>query len=309
MNLGWAAATAAVSFAVAQATPTQGAQLVVLAVALVVLGLPHGALDDRVSARIFRVRGILFYVAYLAPVVATGLAWWVAPQASFLAFLAASAWHFGEGDLRELGPGPGATAARLTRGALIVGVLFTAQPAQVAELLGPSLSAEAPPAHASVTIALSLLAVHAAALIAARGDRLSTTRAVVDAAAVTLWLSLAPPLLAFAGYFACWHSRAHVETLYREGFGRAFWVRSLRLTVAAAVGGAVVLACVHRFAPQVAIAEALLPVIAALAAPHMALVEAWRRRARSGLWAHGGPRLRKEGAASNHAPPGAVARR
>jgi len=285
VRLGWAAVTLVVSIVVALATPTQSAQLVALAFAVVVLGLPHGALDDQISDRVFRVRGAGFYAAYLAPVVGTGMIWWAAPQFSFLAFLAASAWHFGEGDLRGFAPSRGMNAARLTRGTLVVGVLFTARPAEVAELLGPVLSAGAPPAHAAPTIALSLLAIHAATLLAVGGGGRSTNRALLDAAAVTVWLSFAPPLLAFAGYFACWHSRAHVETLYREGFGRSFWGRSLRLTLAAAAGGTVVLASVHHFAGEVAVAEALLPVIAALATPHMALVEAWRRRARSGLGA------------------------
>jgi len=272
----------AVALAVSSAPPSLAGQLVLLAAGSAVVGLPHGAVDHDVSARAGSLTGPAFYGAYIAAVAAVGLAWWLAPPVMFLTFLVASAWHFGEGDLRHL-PGAG-TLARATRGLLVIGVLFSAQPDAVSGLLGPTLAALMPPPAWSGPLAASLLSLHTAVLLANPG--LPFRRRVgasADALVVTLWLWNAPPILAFAGYFCLWHSLAHVRTLTREGVVQQLFPRALPLTLAAAVGMGLGLLILFRNVPEGAIASALLPAIAALATPHMVLVELWRRRAASRL--------------------------
>jgi len=272
----------AVALAVSSAPPSLAGQLTLLTMGSAVVGLPHGAIDHDVAARAGSVTGPSFYAAYLATVAAVGVAWWLSPSVMFLAFLVASAWHFGEGDLRHL-PAAG-TRARATRGVLVVGVLFCARPDAVAGLLGPELAALMPPPAWTGPIAASLLALHIAMLLVTSGiRRRRRVGAAADALGVTLWLWNAPPILAFAGYFCLWHSLAHVRTLTREGIGSQLFPRALPLTLAASVGLALGLYVLLRSVPEGAVASALLPVIAALATPHMVLVEVWRRRMGSGL--------------------------
>lgn len=278
----------AVALAVSSAPPSLAGQLTLLAIGSAVIGLPHGAVDHDVAARARSLTGVPFYVAYLGLVLVVGLTWWLAPQVAFLGFLAASAWHFGEGDLRHLAPVR--TLGRVTRGLLVVGVLFSAQPDAVATLLGPSLAGLMPPAAWSGPIAASLLSLHIAVLLATPGIPFGRrSRAVADAVVVTLWLWCAPPILAFTGYFCLWHSLAHVRTLTREGIVQQLFPRALPLTLAASIGLVVGLQVLFRTVPEGAVASALLPAIAALAMPHMVLVELWRHRAASGLLVESAP--------------------
>lgn len=269
-------ALGAIAWCAAIGAPPESLQLVLLALAGLTVGLPHGAVDHHVADRL-GVRGLAFYGPYLAIAAGVGLAWWGFPALSFGGFLLLSAWHFGEGDLRHLALERLDTAVRWTRGLLVVGTLFLAQPSAVADLLGPGLAATVPSVD-PVWAILWLLGAHAVVLaVALESQPRAFEAALLDAAVVTAWLAVAPPLLAFAGYFGVWHSLAHIRTLRLEAVGRPLWWSALPLTVAAAVGGGAGLAAVHLADPTAPVAAVVLPVVAALATPHVVWVERWRQ--------------------------------
>ena len=80
-----------------------------------------------------------------------------------------------------------------------------------------------------------------------------------------------------------------MRTLTREGIVQQLFPRALPLTLAASIGLVVGLQVLFRTVPEGAVASALLPAIAALAMPHMVLVELWRHRAASGLLVESAP--------------------
>ena len=75
------------------------AELIIAAIAISVLGLPHGALDPWVAwrAKLFETSlGLLsFLVSYIALCLVGLGAWSIAPTCSLIAFLSYSALHFG----------------------------------------------------------------------------------------------------------------------------------------------------------------------------------------------------------------------
>ncbi|MBO85520.1 MAG: hypothetical protein CL927_09185, partial [Deltaproteobacteria bacterium] len=194
--------------------PSIAWQLIALLVAMATTGLSHGAVDHLVASRCFRVQGVWFYLPYLAVSAVTAMIWLGSPPLALAVFLAISVWHFGEGDLRDHAPNLERRAmASLTRGLIVVGVLFTAWPDEVAGLLGPDLW-RMPAFERTPWIPLVLCGAHVLSLVVStRRWRASLELAVYDALVLALWLWVAPPILAFAGYFAVWHSMAHIDTL------------------------------------------------------------------------------------------------
>ena len=93
---------------------------------IVLIGLPHGALDGAVAMHLGIVRRfsdlarfIILYVALAALVVVT---WTVAPSISLILFLTISMLHFGAGDVKNGQGSLGFTEALAHGGLAIVGI-------------------------------------------------------------------------------------------------------------------------------------------------------------------------------------------
>jgi beta-carotene 15,15'-dioxygenase len=250
-----------------------------LALALfVTLGLPHGALDHRVGSQELGWSWWFFHGAYVATGLLVAVAWFLWPPLAAVAFLGLSAWHFGEADVRALDVRRGwRPPLILARGALVVGLLASAWPSEVAALLGPwaLLPAQTP---RTLAAPISLWALNASLLVVAhRGSPARLAQAFLDAAAVAAWLWAAEPLLAFAGYFTVWHSFDHLRLLGERLRLRpsALAAAVIPYTVLAAAGGAAI-AAIGLGVGAATSAAAALGAIAAVATPHLVLVELWR---------------------------------
>jgi Brp/Blh family beta-carotene 15,15'-monooxygenase len=96
--------------------------LVALA-AVVIIGLPHGALDGAIAIHLGMSRNLLsltrFLVLYIAAAAAVVGAWMMAPVACLLVFLVISMLHFGMGDVRA-GNGWQGMLEALAHGGLVV---------------------------------------------------------------------------------------------------------------------------------------------------------------------------------------------
>ena len=209
---------------------------------LLVLGIPHGALDHRVGAEL-RGRdggsaGPGFYAAYLAATALVVACWWLSPAAASTGFLAVAAFHFGQGDVywsRESGLAARAggvgyrTSLLVARGALPIALPLLAHPGELSgeasliasRLFGRGGWAIPGPAilwgRAALAAAVALQLAWAARL-GLGGDGPTRRAAAVDAAE-TLLLSMTfwavPPVLALGVYFNAWHSARHVARLLR----------------------------------------------------------------------------------------------
>ena len=139
-------------------------QVIALVTGVAVFGVPHGALDPLVGRHLLRSRyGARwwrpFYSAYLLLTGLVILGWWLAPGATLTAFLAASALHFGLGDVdRSRAPRGLAWAEVLARGAAPIVVPALAHPAAVREAFGWVAAGAAPGQILSLTAGAASIA-------------------------------------------------------------------------------------------------------------------------------------------------------
>lgn len=244
--LAWGGVAASVALAPWLGGAPLALLLLPLALSTVVFGLPHGALDvfvpfwmERRPLRAGRLA--LYAAAYLAAAGATLVAWWAAPTAAALGFIALTWFHWGQGDLFALRgmrwdghlrtPAQRALAVAV-RGALPMAVPLLAFPQTYADVVGAmagALLGDGAPARAAVLglphaeVALGLGALWAASLAAgawaaraSRQPRRAWRTWALDAAEVAglaVFFAVVPPLWAVGVYFCLWHAVRHLERL------------------------------------------------------------------------------------------------
>ena len=184
-------------------------------VVIILLGVPHGALDGELARTRLRPRlgaawfGV-FAVPYLALSAMVLLAWAVAPLTVLALFLAVSIWHFGTEETRSSDP-----LAVSAAGGLPIALAVLVHPQATAAVFAAvsRTSMPRPPAWLWGFAALWL------PLAAWRTIRLSRSGQadclIVPALLTGLFVPL-PPLTAFAIYFVCVHAPAHTLSLIRD---------------------------------------------------------------------------------------------
>lgn len=256
------------------------AQILVVAVLVLVFGVPHGAYDTLWAKRLLGLDGpgrwALFGLAYGTAAACVVLVWAWAPGVFLAGFLAASVLHF-SGDPE----GIAAPWTRLASGLAPIALPTLLHEPEVAHLFGLLVGAAPGAAVASGLAGLAwptmLLVVGA---IVWEGHRRRGRTAFELAGTATLVL-LAPPLVAFAVYFCLMHAARHVLRT-----ARAAEIASPVALAAAAflpMAGTLVLAGAGWFllreeALDARVMQLLFVGLAALTAPHMILVEPVRLR-------------------------------
>lgn len=213
-RLFWLAALALATAAAAGldlhgAVATQAGMLLMLAG-----GLPHGGHDLLVARQRWRMRGsalALFLTCYVTAAAAMALAWWAAPLAAMLAFLALAAWHFSEDwDL------PRDRLLRTAAGLAPIAAAVLGQRASVTQLF----VAMTDPATGRLAAALVTLVAPVALLVAAVAIAMAwqggSRRWAAAQGMALLLLATTPPTIAFPAYFALLHSRRHVVAILDE---------------------------------------------------------------------------------------------
>lgn len=270
-------------------------QLSVLAAAVAVFGLPHGALDlalVRGAARDAPGALAAALGVYLAAAGSVVLLWLVAPVVALLGFLAVAVVHFGLGDTEDL-DGPSRAVETLARGGFagIAPLVFHPETTRglFALLVGSSSAAPLDAALAALTAPLAW--VWAAALAVALVGRIvrrgpGWLPAAAELVLTACVFAVFHPLAAFLLYFSFVHSVRHVADLGAARFpdspsraGRWLLRESLPFTAATLfVGAGAWLA----FGRTTDFDEAMLRLIfwglSALTVPHMILTAWWHRR-------------------------------
>lgn len=179
---------------------------------VILLGVPHGALDGEVARQMLRPRFgrswfAIFALSYLSLSAFVLLAWRATPELTLAAFLAVSVLHFGAEDA-----GPGRPLETLARGGLPVALPVLLHPAAVARIFEVVTLAPMPviPSWlcAGALAWAVLLPAACAAMLSAR-----RWQAMVEMAVLALCFVALPPLAAFALYFVTLHAPRHMAAL------------------------------------------------------------------------------------------------
>ncbi|MFP4282113.1 MAG: Brp/Blh family beta-carotene 15,15'-dioxygenase [Opitutales bacterium] len=261
--------------------PGADARILLLTVFVVLLGLPHGALDPLVARRARVWTGLPGLIGFLALYVllagATLLLWLWLPGVALVLFLAYAAWHFG-GDWDDALPPP----RRLLPGTLIVTGPMLWWGAEVesyfATLAGPAAAA----GLRQILPTVALVALVGTLVLALRQWR-SRRDVAIELGVLALACALLPPLLFFVVYFCGLHSPRHLGEAVRGERPSHVWAVGVAILLVT-LGGAFSL---WQLAPPGHWEEGLLRTVfiglAALTVPHMLLVDAaenrgWRER-------------------------------
>jgi beta-carotene 15,15'-dioxygenase len=225
-------------------------------IGMVLLGLPHGALDHLVPFRVGwtwagRPLGLgLYLLVYVALAAAYFALWLVAPTLAFFGFLMATVLHWGQGDLRfleiflgRLRPNRLATAVSiLLRGSLPIVVPVLAFPATAESLYehaAHGLGLNAIRLELASPVMVACLGVYMLMLLIAYAFfavRSAPNRAAlwIDALEVLLLIVLfggVPAYMSVGIYFIVWHSLRHLARLiilrpeHASGLKAGEWVR------------------------------------------------------------------------------------
>jgi len=184
------------------------AQLLMLSPIILILGVPHGALDIIFARQFIGVRSMagwgLFALAYLVAAVLVVGFWWVAPGLFLAAFLLISVFHFS-------GDPEGATPMlfRLLYGGAVILCPLLLHQAEVLEVF--AYLAGMTNAKMIVTVLHWAAWPWAAAIgfVALASAKREPIRAV-ELVSVAALLIFAPPLLGFTIFFCAMHSARHV---------------------------------------------------------------------------------------------------
>lgn len=248
-------------------------QLAILGVGVLVLGLPHGALDPATAEQVGLVHSKrslwLFNIGYTATVGAIVALWWQAPVFTLALFLAMSAWHF-SGDWTSTMP----AWARLLGGAglLLLPIVFHTEEVAV---IFESLSG---PGGRTLASQLSLLDAWVPMMMLAGSlyalVRRQWSTAIEFLALVGLGWA-APPLVFFILYFCLLHSPRHLSSHFKQA-PRDEHPRLWRMLIIYTLSTLVVLAPMLWLWQSMNITDTILRLVfiglAAVTVPHMLLL-------------------------------------
>ncbi|SIR98252.1 Brp/Blh family beta-carotene 15,15'-dioxygenase [Natronorubrum thiooxidans] len=289
LGVGLLSLAVAVSVTALVGSPPLPYQYVPLALSVVVLGLPHGAVDHLVLPRargepVTRRSLALVGLLYLFVGTAYAVLWLLAPVPAFVLFILITLVHWGQGDVYALlefvradylETRPSRLLALVVRGGLPMLVPLVAFPAQyafVAEtivgLFNPDAAAALEPVFspaARTAIALGFGALVAFALLRGflrtePGGRGPWLVDVTETLGLVVYFTVVPPILAIGLYFCFWHSLRHIlrtmlvdavasTALERGAIGTA-WRRFARDSAPLTVGGLIVLVGIWFIVPQ-----------------------------------------------------------
>ncbi len=269
----------------------------VLAMAGIVLGVPHGAVDHMVpfwtGGRRPTPRALGGVLAgYLATAAAAAAALVLAPTVTVGVFLVVSAVHFGRAEAvvsaADAGrPVPGLlqdVPTTLAHGLAVVGLPLVLWPAEAAQVLGHLAPTWGTPLPVPARVVLGLV-VAAVVLMAVTGSLRGGRRAeAAELAMVVALFAVVPPLAAFGVWFAGWHALRHTARLLEllrhgpsaPGPALAAGRFALHAAVPTLVSLAAVLVLAGPVSSPAAVGAALAAVLA-LTFPHVATVDALDR--------------------------------
>lgn len=271
--------------ALAMNSGSDRAELIATSALIILLGVPHGALDTVFAQRSYGLRTVtawgIFAIVYLLAVGAVVLLWQLNPVLFLGGFLLISAAHF-SGDPVAGTP----VIARIFYGGAVVVLPALMHASEVTRLFSFLASPESAVQLGSALHTLAwpwLAGLVAAVAICLRIDR----RTAAEIAAVGFLATFAPPLIAFTVFFCVMHSARHIlRTLAYSGkrSTRFLLVASLTPMVAFAVMMAAASVLLREVPMEARLIQLVFVALSAMTVPHMAIVEpvrlmGWERSA------------------------------
>jgi Brp/Blh family beta-carotene 15,15'-monooxygenase len=183
----------------------QELQFGIFALILLLVGIPHGGIDHLIHNPEIRPKGLVhFILRYLLLMASYGLLWWLLPIAALIAFLAMSAYHFGQSHFLEQGKLENREGLLyLLKGAFFLVVILFGDWKMTQEILSSILTLQL-----SEEIRLSILGVLLVCSLVIQGfsSKPFGLGDGLDYLILAPILYFSPLLISFSIYFGFWHS-------------------------------------------------------------------------------------------------------
>jgi Brp/Blh family beta-carotene 15,15'-monooxygenase len=251
--------------------------------AILLIGVPHGGLDGAVARRVGWPSGtgpwIAFHLIYLLLAAGVASLWWLYPLPSLIFFLVISALHFGSSDIRHISApvSKDAWLPLIAHGGLVVIAIPALQSSAVEPLFAVLIGIDN--SLWLLQQIQQLLMPWAACLFAYSIYSIYHPRwrgAQLNLIILIALAYLLPPLVSFALYFCLWHSRGHMQRIWRSiapDQRRRSAIEAITYSLLAYAAAAIYFAlqATNEVAP--ALIQLTFIGLAALTVPHMLLID------------------------------------
>lgn len=227
-------------------------QLLILVIALIFTGIPHGAIDHLVEEKNANFQKkkfslVGFITRYVATILIYAISWFFLPEMSLIFFLGISAWHFGETDIplnrgniyssgimRFIWGNVVLAFLLLNNGSEVKSILTTIIPPQSWTLSAFSNLCE----HKNIALGILFLSFSILFIISQKPKSLYNWYFILLPLLVLIIVSKLPIILGFTLYFAFWHSIIAFKTIssyilphlnFKEAFLKT-WIKTLPFT-------------------------------------------------------------------------------
>lgn len=248
---------------------------------IVMIGLPHGALDGAVAMHIGLVKKlsnlIKFMLAYISLAVFVVIVWMFFPTFSLIAFLGISLLHFGYGDAKN-GEGITKFAEAVAHGGLVIVGISQFHRGEVDEIFYYLIKQDTSTIWLTMNIAsIGVIAAIATCLLQTSKD-VKWSSTTLELLLVGVVIAITPPLLGFSIYFCLIHSARHFSRIYRmikqNVANTTIKTQAILFTVACWLAALVAFVLFADFSdPGPTILRIIFIGLAALTVPHMILID------------------------------------
>jgi Brp/Blh family beta-carotene 15,15'-monooxygenase len=183
---------------------------------IVLIGLPHGALDGAVAMHLGLVdkfstmaRFVIIYVGLAGLVVG---AWIIAPSLSLIVFLIISMLHFGAGDARH-GEGVLRFAETMAHGGLAIVGISQFHRSEVDEIFYYLINQDTAMVWLAINVLTLAVIVAIIACVSQAAKDVKWSATTLELLILGIVYALVPPLLGFAIYFCLVHSARHFRRI------------------------------------------------------------------------------------------------
>ena len=248
---------------------------------IVMIGLPHGALDGAVAMHIGLVKKlsnlIKFMLAYISLAVFVVIVWMFFPTFSLIAFLGISLLHFGYGDAKN-GEGITKFAEAIAHGGLVIVGISQFHRGEVDEIFYYLIKQDTSTIWLAMNIAsIGVIAAIATCLLQTSKD-VKWSSTTLELLLVGVVIAITPPLLGFSIYFCLIHSARHFSRIYRmikqNVANTTIKTQAILFTVTCWLAAVVAFVLFADFSdPGPTILRIIFIGLAALTVPHMILID------------------------------------
>lgn len=275
--------------------PMENIKYYILGATMLLIGIPHGAIDHIVSSRIYKLDNTLFdqlkfYIPYLLLMLFMTLIWIFSSLVGFILFAIITIYHFGQADLEHLDFKRNIKPILIiSRGLMILSLIIFSEMNYTFPIIEAATALQIPDnnwmSSNGFEFGIFLALQHPVLLLATSFQSVknrSNSRwyMILDSFLIILIFLLNDPIIGFSLYFALWHSMGHVLEMKKffnklgESFSLIkFYKLAIPFTIISLAGLWLVYKINQAFGIEEQMVALLFILISVLTLPHVLVVQ------------------------------------